>query len=89
MLVLHQITDGPFPCTYNMWHAFLSCVLLQSDDKGVFSTTLSKEYAIAMATFQLTVPELIALSKDALEGIFEDSDVKRQLEQHWTNFSLQ
>ena len=42
-----------------------------------------------MATFQLTMEELVALSKDALEGIFEDSSVRRQLEQHWANFSVQ
>ena len=42
-----------------------------------------------MATFQLTFQELVALSKDALEGIFEDGNIKAQLEQHWANFSVE
>lgn len=39
---------------------------LCTDDSAVFGSSLSQEYAIAMATFSLTETEMIKLAKEAL-----------------------
>uniref|UniRef100_A0A1X7SGU6 Adenosine deaminase domain-containing protein n=1 Tax=Amphimedon queenslandica TaxID=400682 RepID=A0A1X7SGU6_AMPQE len=46
-----------------------------TDDKGVFNTTLSKEYFIAAKTFGLTEEEIEKISKDAMKYTF-DSNVQ-------------
>uniref|UniRef100_A0A1X7SGF0 Adenosine deaminase domain-containing protein n=1 Tax=Amphimedon queenslandica TaxID=400682 RepID=A0A1X7SGF0_AMPQE len=52
----------------------LSCH--NTDDKGVFNTTLSKEYFIAAKTFGLTEEEIEKISKDAMKYTFDFNDIK-------------
>lgn len=52
---------------------------MQTDDKGVFSTTLSEEYCLAASNFGLTKQDLWQLSLDAINHIFEDDEIKTQL----------
>ena len=59
-----------------------SAWLLQTDDKGVFSTSLSEEYSIAAHTFSLSTTDLLELSLDAVDYIF-DEDIKQELIKLW------
>ena len=45
----------------------------QTDDKGVFSTSLSKEYEIAAKTFQLSHEDLKKLCIDSIDAVFDES----------------
>jgi adenosine deaminase len=56
---------------------------LQTDDKGVFSTTLSAEYAIAAATFDLSRQDVWDLSYASIDHIFADDSVKQTLRAAW------
>ena len=58
-------------------------VILCTDDSGVFNTSLSKEYAIAMQAFGLSQEELWQLSKQAIEHTFLSEGDKAQLRQRW------
>jgi adenosine deaminase len=49
-------------------HPYIIC----TDDKGVFSTTLSYEYFIAANTFGFTEQDLYKLSQDSFKFIFDD-----------------
>lgn len=69
---------------------------LQTDDKGVFSTTLSQEYEIVAKTFSLTERQLIELASSSIEFIAESAEVKSSLrnyfqfwQQHYTNSATQ
>lgn len=57
-------------------------LLLQTDDKGVFSTSLSEEYLIAAQTFSLSTTDLFELSSLAINCIF-DEDIKLELMKLW------
>lgn len=54
----------------------------QTDDKGVFSTTLSEEYKVAADTFSLSKNALGQLSMDSIQHIFDD-DCKALLGRHF------
>ena len=56
---------------------------MQTDDKGVFATSLSEEYCIAATTFSLTREEVWKLSREAVGAIFEDETFKTKLKKHW------
>ena len=56
----------------------------QTDDKGVFATSLSKEFAIASSTFGLSKQQLWQLSYDSIDFIFADVSVKNQLRRTWS-----
>jgi len=58
---------------------------LQTDDKGVFATSLSREYAVAAETFNLTQQNLWDLSYDSINYIFADYTVKEQLRTAWNH----
>ena len=58
--------------------AVINHFFLQTDDKGVFATSLSEEYLIASQAFGLTRSELRTLAKAALEYGF-DNDCKKDL----------
>ncbi|KAL6072907.1 Adenosine deaminase like [Balamuthia mandrillaris] len=59
-------------------------VILCTDDKGVFSTTLSKEYTLAAEAFQLSRKDLFQVSKGAIGHIFEPNEsIKRSLYDIW------
>ncbi|KAK3188337.1 hypothetical protein Dsin_027898 [Dipteronia sinensis] len=55
-------------------------LVLCTDDSGVFSTTLSKEYHLAASTFGLGKREMFQLAKTAVGFIFADDGVKQDLE---------
>lgn len=57
---------------------------LQTDDKGVFSTSLSEEYYLAAQTFELSKRELWELSLTAVNYIFEDDSTKECVRKLWT-----
>jgi len=61
---------------------------LQTDDKGVFATSLSREYAVAAETFNLTRQNLWDLSYDSINYIFADDVVKEQLRTAWSHLKL-
>ena len=54
-------------------------VIICTDDKGVFSTTLSEEYAIAGQTFSLSQQELWELAQSAVDYVFEGDSLKEEL----------
>ncbi|KAG4948759.1 hypothetical protein AAZX31_15G102000 [Glycine max] len=64
-----------FAHLYNAKHPLALC----TDDSGVFSTCLSKEYKIAADSFGLGRREMFELSRNAVEHIFADSKVKEDL----------
>ncbi|XP_072021995.1 N6-Methyl-AMP deaminase-like isoform X4 [Amphiura filiformis] len=70
-----------FKYWYDKGHPCVFC----TDDKGVFHTTLSKEYHLAMMTFDLSRKQLWQLSERSIDFIFADDDVKQTLRKHWTN----
>ncbi|KAJ3052203.1 hypothetical protein HK097_006727 [Rhizophlyctis rosea] len=61
-------------------------VILCTDDKGVFGSSLSEEYAIAAATFQLRKEDLYELSRRAVEFVFGSEECKRTLRNEWERF---
>ncbi|OVA10568.1 Adenosine/AMP deaminase domain [Macleaya cordata] len=54
-------------------------VVLCTDDVGMFSTSLSKEYNLAASAFGLGKEEMFQLARDATEFVFADDDVKKNL----------
>jgi adenosine deaminase len=54
-------------------------VILCTDDSGVFSTSLSREYALAAKAFGLSVEDLRALSHAAIEQTFLSPEEKEKL----------
>jgi len=59
--------------------------VIQTDDKGVFATSLSREYAVAAETFNLPHENLWELSYDSINYIFADDTVKDQLRMAWNH----
>lgn len=58
----------------------------QTDDFGVFNTTLSKELLIAAQTFNLSQKDLIKLSETAIDHSFASSSEKILLKQQMIKF---
>lgn len=58
-------------------------LFLQTDDKGVFSTTLSEEYSIMAETFNLTHQQVWNLTLRSINYIFEEESVKNALKEIW------
>ncbi|XP_073242909.1 N6-Methyl-AMP deaminase-like isoform X2 [Porites lutea] len=54
-----------------------------TDDKGVFSITLSEEYSIMAKTFNLTEEEVWDLTLNSIDYIFENDSVKNTLKETW------
>ena len=69
-----------------MCHEYAAC-LAQTDDKGVFSTSLSEEYFIASLEFSLSKTELFLLSLKAIDCIFDES-VKQSLVKVWDTYDV-
>lgn len=59
---------------------------LQTDDKGVFSTSLTEEYSIAADTFQLSYDQIWKLSYTSIDHIFSDEEIKNKLRKQWNIF---
>ena len=51
---------------------FVICFSPQTDDKGVFASSLSEEYLIASQTFGLTGSDLHALAEQAIQFAFDN-----------------
>ncbi|XP_048828990.1 adenosine deaminase-like protein isoform X1 [Brienomyrus brachyistius] len=68
-----------FPYWYQLGHPCVLC----TDDKGVFSTTLSMEYQLAASTFGLDREAVWALSQQAIGCSFTTDAVKQRLQQRW------
>lgn len=68
---------------------FLFFVTLQTDDKGVFCTDLSREYQLAASTFGLSREAVWKLSQQAIDCIFAPQTVKQQLKQKWIDLQPQ
>ncbi|GAB2301098.1 hypothetical protein Dimus_035130 [Dionaea muscipula] len=64
-----------FADLYRANHPLTLC----TDDSGVFSTSLSKEYSIAAAAFGLGRDEMFRLARNAVEFVFADDYVVREL----------
>ncbi|KAK9706437.1 hypothetical protein RND81_07G124500 [Saponaria officinalis] len=62
---------------YRLKHPLTLC----TDDSGVFSTSLSKEYAIAANAFNLGKAEMFQLARNAVDFTFAEELVIRQLKQ--------
>ena len=60
---------------------------VQTDDKGVFATTLSEEYVHAALAFSLTEQELHKLALSSVDVIFAGDDIKAALRQELEKFA--
>ncbi|GLT52605.1 hypothetical protein SLA2020_259370 [Shorea laevis] len=60
---------------YNSKHPLVLC----TDDSGVFSTSLSREYKLASSAFGLGSTKMFQLAKTAIDFIFADDGVKKDL----------
>ena len=60
-------------------HPFALC----TDDKGVFSTTLSREYLLAADAFHLDGDALWRISEQAIEHSFASDETKHVLRRRW------
>ncbi|CAB3229187.1 unnamed protein product [Arctia plantaginis] len=60
-------------------------VIICTDDKGVFSTSLSQEYRICAETFNLSTSKLARLALNACQYIFAD-DIRKTLNDKLLNF---
>uniref|UniRef100_A0A3P8XJL6 Adenosine deaminase domain-containing protein n=1 Tax=Esox lucius TaxID=8010 RepID=A0A3P8XJL6_ESOLU len=56
---------------------------IQTDDRGVFCTELSKEYQLAASTFSLSREAMWSLSQKAIDFTFAPDSLKQQLHQKW------
>ncbi|KAL1829813.1 hypothetical protein ACET3Z_008225 [Daucus carota] len=54
-------------------------IVLCTDDAGVFSTSLSKEYSLASSTFGIGKKEMFHLARNAIDFIFAGDGVKKAL----------
>ena len=63
-------------------------VILCTDDRGVFLTSLSREYAIAASAFQLDQVALLHLAEAAVEHCFASLQEKEQLRSRFEGFRL-
>ncbi|KAL2495359.1 adenosine/AMP deaminase family protein [Forsythia ovata] len=66
-----------FADLYKSNHPLILC----TDDVGVFSTSLSAEYALASSAFGLVKREMFQLARKAIEFVFAGDEVKQQLEE--------
>ena len=73
-----------FKKCYDMGHPCIIC----TDDKGVFATSLSKEYHLAAEAFQLDYKSLWELSEKSIDHIFDSDYVKKELKGIWKEEKL-
>ena len=62
--------------------------MLCTDDSGVFSTSLSKEYAIAAAAFELDEVALLTLAEAAINFCFISMEDKELLRSKFEGYRL-
>lgn len=70
------------------WKKASQPIALCTDDKGVFSTTLSNEYEIAAEECGMSREEVFELSRNAIETIFADDSVKSALKSKWDDWKM-
>lgn len=58
------------------------CIIC-TDDKGVFDTTLSEEYAHVYRAFQLSESDIWQLAYQGIESIFDGEDIKEHLRKNF------
>ena len=63
-------------------------MVLCTDDSGVFSTSLSKEYAIAAAAFGLDQVALLTLAEAAIDYCFVPAEDKETLRSRFEGYRL-
>ncbi|KAK3736228.1 hypothetical protein QZH41_007340 [Actinostola sp. cb2023] len=73
------------PCQRLMSRRTRTCT---TDDKGVFSTTLSQEYQIMMKTLDLSPSQVWSISYNAIDHVFADRFVQERLRDIWKNEEL-
>ncbi|XP_050215219.1 N6-mAMP deaminase isoform X2 [Mercurialis annua] len=71
-LEIHHFAD-----LYDAKHPIILC----TDDSGVFSTSVCKEYSLASSAFGLGKKEMFELARNGIEYIFADDAVKQDLAQ--------
>ena len=83
---VNQSMDPVFAITYGFPKSYM-CVFLfpQTDDKGVFATSLSREYEICVNTFSLTSSQTARLALNACQYIFADN-ARKMLNDKLLNF---
>ncbi|KAJ0983202.1 hypothetical protein J5N97_011457 [Dioscorea zingiberensis] len=72
---ISTIKEHHFADLYNANHPVSLC----TDDVGLFSTDLTKEYDLAASTFGFNKEEVFQLSRNVIKFVFADDDVKRTL----------
>ena len=60
--------------------------ILQTDDKGVFSTSVTEEYEKVSQAFNLSVCEMFDISYKSIEHIFAQDDIKESLRNRWKQY---
>lgn len=78
-MVLQELDTHHFRELYQAKHPVVLC----TDDKGIFSTSLSHEYALAAVAFGLSPKQLFELSRASIECIFAPEHDKEALRQLW------
>lgn len=63
-------------------------MILCTDDSGIFSTSLSKEYAIAAAAFKLDAVALLTLAEAAVNFCFNSHEDKELLRSKFEGYRL-
>lgn len=61
------------------WYERCHPLIICTDDKGVFSTSLSEEYAIVGRVFSLNQYQLKTLAAEAINHIFDNDSLKSEL----------
>ncbi|KAK9084863.1 hypothetical protein Sjap_025274 [Stephania japonica] len=77
------INDHHFIDLYNSNHPLLLC----TDDPGVFSTSLSREYFLASSAFGLGREEMFEMGRMGIDYIFADERVKKELREIFSSFA--
>ncbi|XP_020270022.1 LOW QUALITY PROTEIN: adenosine deaminase-like protein [Asparagus officinalis] len=72
---LTSIDYHHFDDLYKAKHPVVIC----TDDRGLFSTTLSNEYYLAASTFGLAKGQMIELARSAIDFVFADDGVKKNI----------
>ena len=72
-----------------VWSTFIFFLLdFQTDDKGVFSTSITEEYNIAADTFELSADQVWQLSYNSIDNIFSDEETKQLLRDKWKTLKV-
>lgn len=64
-------------------YKFYDIFIKQTDDKGVFSTSLTEEYQLVAVTFDLSPNDLWRLSLDSMNYAFCEEHLKEKLREKW------